>query len=80
MFLGLHPVEPGGEPAEQHDDDDDQNTARAADAAGDQPADPVLALAQQLLEVGRSRALWAAAPGTLAAAALIIRHFPYILR
>ena len=45
LFLGLHPVEPGGEPAEQHDDDDDQNSARAADAAGNQLADPVLALA-----------------------------------
>jgi hypothetical protein len=65
LLVGLDPVEAGGEPECQADERDEGEAPAAAEPARQQALHAVLALAQDIFQVGR---LAAAAPGPLPAA------------
>jgi len=62
-FVRLHAVEARGEPHRDRGEDEEDDAARAARAAREHLAEPVLAAPQQILEIGR---LWATIPRPLA--------------
>jgi hypothetical protein len=73
-FVRQDPIEAARDPQDDDRDQDDCDTGAGAEAAGKDPPEAILAAAQDLFEIGRLRAAWAAAaaagaPGSAATAA-----------